>query len=93
MLGKWDDWYRDVDAVRHCGGIQTYKLAADFLKDMSTVEDWGCGAGGFRKFYKGKYKGIDGSANKYVDKVADLRTYRSSVDGILVRHVLEHNYN
>ena len=33
----------------------------------------------------------DGSANPFVDKVADLSRYRSSVDGIMMRHVLEHN--
>lgn len=95
MLGKWDKWYKNVDtmgAFRY-GDTITYRLAADFMADIDEVEDWGCGTGGFKRFYKGKYTGIDGSANPFVDKIADLREYRSSVDGIVMRHVLEHNYD
>jgi hypothetical protein len=95
MLGKWDGWYKNVNRIGsfRYGNTVTYQLAADFLADMTEVEDWGCGTGGFRRLYSGKYTGIDGSANPFVDKVADLRTYRSSVDGIVMRHVLEHNYD
>ena len=93
MLGKWDKWYKDTKAVVTFGDTRTYKLAADFLADMKEVEDWGCGAGGFKQFYKGKYIGIDGTKTPFVDKVADLRRYKSSVDGIIMRHVLEHNYD
>lgn len=95
MLYKWDEWYKDVKNRGSFlyGSDVTYKLAADFLADAYEVEDWGCGAGGFRRFYKGHYRGIDGSANPFVDKVADLRGYRSSVDSIVMRHVLEHNYD
>ena len=94
MLGKWDDWYKDVKEMGSFkyGNTVTYELAADFLADMAEVEDWGCGTSGFKRFYKGKYTGIDGSANPFVDKVVDLRDYHSSVDGIMMRHVLEHNY-
>ena len=95
MLGKWDGWYKNIDtmgAFRY-GDTVTYQLAADFMADIAEVEDWGSGAGGFKRFYKGKYVGVDGSANKFVDKIADLRTYRSSVDGIVMRHILEHNYD
>ncbi len=95
MLGKWDKWYKKITtmgAFRY-GDTVTYKLAADFLKDMKEVEDWGCGTGGFKRFYNGKYTGLDGSANPFVDKVVDLLHYRSNVDGIVMRHVLEHNYD
>lgn len=95
MLGKWDGRYKDVKNTEPImyGSDETYKLAAKFLSDIDEVEDWGCGAGGFRKFYKGKYIGINGSANPFVDKVADLRAYRSNAGGIVMRHVLEHNYD
>ncbi len=95
MLGKWDNWYKGVDSIGsfRYGNTVTYQLAADFLADMDVVEDWGCGTGGFKKLYKGKYIGLDGSANPFVDKVVDLRKYRSNVDGIMMRHVLEHNYD
>lgn len=93
MLGKWDGWYKDVKEMSsfRYGDTVTYKLAADFLADMDEVEDWGCGTGGFKRFFKGKYVGVDGSKTPFVDKVADLREYRTSVDGIMMRHVLEHN--
>ncbi len=95
MLGKWDGWYKGVKSASsfRYGNTPTYQMAADFLADVPEVEDWGCGTGGFRRLYKGKYVGLDGSANPFVDKVVDLRHYRSSVDGIVMRHVLEHNYD
>lgn len=95
MLGKWDKWYKNIKTMGsfRYGDTITYKLAADFLADISEVEDWGCGTGGFKRFYKGKYTGIDGSANPFVDKIADLREYRSKIDGIVMRHVLEHNHD
>lgn len=95
MLGKWDGWYKNVKSQGsfRYGNTVTYHLAADFLADMLEVEDWGCGTGGFKRLYNGKYTGIDGSANPFVDKVVDLRKYRSNVDGIVMRHVLEHNYD
>jgi len=95
MLGKWDKWYKKVDTIGsfRYGETVTYQLAADFMADIAELEDWGCGTGGFKRFYKGKYTGVDGSANKFVDKIADLRTYRSKADGIVMRHILEHNYD
>lgn len=95
MLGKWDGWYKNIKSQGsfRYGNTVTYQLAADFLADVAEVEDWGCGTGGFKRLYNGKYIGVDGSANPFVDKVADLCTYRSSVDGIVMRHVLEHNYD
>jgi hypothetical protein len=95
MIGKWDKWYAGVTtrgSFRY-GNTDTYKLGATFLKGLYTVEDWGCGLGGFREVYKGRCIGIDGSANPFVDRVVDLRTYRSLVEGIYMRHVLEHNYD
>lgn len=94
MLGKWDKWYEGVKSQGSFkyGNTVTYQLGADFLSDMPEVEDWGCGTGGFKRLYHGKYTGLDGSANPFVDKVVDLTNYRSVVDGIYMRHVLEHNY-
>ena len=94
-LGKWDDWYRDFHA--HApdpflyGDTVTYRMAAAFLVDVATVEDWGCGAGGFRRFCKSVYVGIDGSQTPFADRIVDLCQYQSRVEGILIRHVLEHN--
>lgn len=94
MLGKWDWWYKDIKHMTsfRYGNTITYQLAEDFLKGMD-VEDWGCGTGGFKRLHKGGYLGIDGSKTPFVDKIANLRNYKSSVDGIMMRHVLEHNYD
>src|SRR5262249_21544228 len=70
----------------------TYRLGAKFLEDCAVVEDWGVGAGGFKR-YRPDAIGIDGSKTPFADKIVDLVSYRSNVDGIFIRHVLEHNYD
>jgi glycosyltransferase involved in cell wall biosynthesis len=95
-VGKWDEWYKDLrpesmGSFRY-GDTVTYRIASAFLADVGEVEDWGCGAGGFKRFYRGRYIGIDGSRTPFADRVVDLCTYASHVEGIVMRHVLEHNY-
>lgn len=94
MLGKWDWWYKNVKKMTsfRYGNTVTYQLAEDFLKNLS-VEDWGSGTGAFKRIHRGGYLGVDGSKTPFVDIIADLRNYKSSVDGIMIRHVLEHNYD
>lgn len=96
-VGKWDSWYGGIDpknpgAFRY-GETVTYLMAAAFMMDVGEVEDWGCGAGGFKRFYRGKYIGVDGSKTPVADKTVDLCTYSTRVAGIVIRHVLEHNYD
>lgn len=76
------------------GTVQSYALAAAYLDGhCDTVADWGCGAAGARPYFKkSKYIGVDGSPG-YADVVADLRAYHGKTAGILLRHVLEHNYD
>jgi len=90
-LGKWKRNYDGLEEIKTYADETTYRLAAEFLADIETVEDWGCGSGGFRLFCKTEYVGVDGTENPFVDKVVDLATYTTTVDGILLRHVLEHN--
>ena len=72
----------------------TYLMAAAFLADVDEVEDWGCGGGGFRRFcLSRRYIGLDGSRTPFADKIVDLCTYSSNVPGIMMRHLLEHNYD
>lgn len=94
MLGKWDFWYRDVKRMSsfRYGNTVSYSLAEEFLKNLE-VEDWGCGTGAFKRIHQGPYIGVDGSKTPFVDKIADLRFYKSRVDGIMMRHILEHNYD
>lgn len=95
MLDKWAKWYKglkeeDMGSFRY-GNTETYQLAEDFLKGLA-VEDWGCGAGGFKKVHQGQYFGVDGTKTPFVDKLVDLAHYRSPSEAIMMRHVLEHNY-
>lgn len=94
-INKWNIWYKDLKNIEPYGDTESYKIGSDFLFDCEQVEDWGCGKGWFRLFLdrNSKYIGLDGTFNKFVDKHVDLETYTSNVDGIFMRHVLEHNYN
>jgi hypothetical protein len=91
--GKWDSVYRNSPEPQPFGDPLTYEKAARFLGNLATVEDWGCGWAWFRRYLNDfiRYTGIDGSASPFADRVADLTQYTSEVEGILVRHVLEHN--
>ena len=91
--GQWDNFYRVQPNGRPYGDTLTYEKAAQFLGDLATVEDWGCGWVWFRNYLKdpARYRGIDGSPSPNADQVVDLIRYTSRVEGILLRHVLEHN--
>lgn len=91
-LGKWDAWYRAADGKAPYGDTESYRIGADFLEDCVTVEDWGCGRGWFTNFRPRNCVGLDGSRSPFADRIVDLETYTSDVDGIFMRHVLEHNY-
>lgn len=96
-MDKWNEWYKDVsvESAFRYGDTLTYEKGFEFLKTCGTVEDWGCGTGGFKRFFKNSdvnYVGLDGSDTPFSDRKVDLVTYTSQVDGIFMRHVLEHNY-
>jgi len=91
IIGQWD--YQNVEPFCY-GDDTTYQKGIAFLDGHGTIEDWGCGFAHAKKFVqKSRYIGIDGSRSEFSDKVADLREYTSKVDCILMRHVLEHNYD
>jgi hypothetical protein len=92
-LGKWEPAFQNAREPYPFGDTLTYQKAAVVLKDLSQVEDWGCGLAWFKRYLPStiRYKGIDGSHSEFVDEVADLTAYSSQVEGILLRHVLEHN--
>jgi len=100
MADKWNSWYKnvsnnDIGSFRY-GDTETYELGYKFLNPCTTIEDWGCGTGGFKRFFTNndasKYIGVDGSITPFANIKADLLKYTSNVDGIFMRHVLEHNY-
>lgn len=92
-VGRWNAVYADVSVSSPYGDDTTYQIAASFLRECHTIEDWGCGQGWFRGFLAPDcgYVGVDGSHSPFVDRIADLETYRSTCEGLLLRHVLEHN--
>lgn len=90
--GRWDHWYAGLEEPAPFGDTVTYQMCADWLADCRTVEDWGCGKGWAKGLFRAdQYVGVDGSRTPYADIVTDLADYRSDVDGIMVRHVLEHD--
>jgi len=94
VLGKWEGFYRERDYQFPYGETTSYQKAMGFLDGCDPVEDWGCGTAFAKTLMKrGLYVGIDGSRSRFCDKVVDLRDYRSEADGILMRHVLEHNHD
>jgi hypothetical protein len=99
MADKWNEWYKNVTSNDMgsfvYGNTVTYEKGYTFLQTCDKIEDWGCGTGGFKVFFTNnlnKYIGVDGSKTPFSDIKADLTTYNSNVEGIFMRHVLEHNY-
>ena len=93
MLGRWTPWYGGGQRRAVCyGPSDSYRVAEEWLAGLD-VEDWGCGYAQFREFHHGLYRGVDGTAG-WAEHVADLTTYRCSppAEGLLIRHVLEHNH-
>ena len=91
-VGRWDRAYQGQVLRIPCGEILTYERAAEWLNGLA-VEDWGCGLGWFSTHHAGDCIGIDGSKTAFGVKQVDLCGYRSETDGLLLRHVLEHNVN
>lgn len=95
-VGKWDNWYKELGETPSAykySETETYKIAADFLRGLDAVEDWGVGAGGFLNHLPTAI-GVDGSDTPFAQKkFIDLCNYTTLANGIHLRHVLEHNYN
>jgi glycosyltransferase involved in cell wall biosynthesis/SAM-dependent methyltransferase len=89
MLGRW----RYANAAPFpCGDDVTYRKGMAHLDGHGAIEDWGAGTGYARRFVtRSDYRAVDGSPSLDVDCVTDLRHYRSEVDCVFMRHVLEHN--
>jgi hypothetical protein len=92
-VGKWAAWYEGLEAPWPYGDTTSYELGATWLAGCALTEDWGCGAGWLRTLIPpDRYRGLDGTASPFCDRVVDLAAYRSTVPGVFMRHVLEHNY-
>jgi len=98
-MDKWNSCYKNLETKEEYnfyGEVITYKLGYAFLRDCEKIEDWGCGAGGFKRFFEAvdlhKYVGIDGSITPFSNIKADLVEYTSETEGLFMRHIIEHNY-
>lgn len=94
--GLWDAEYTRVETRRLVYGESlSSRLAARLLAlpEIGSVEDWGCGWGGLSEHLAPwqRYCGVDGSASPFADRFADLVSYKSDADAVVLRHVLEHN--
>ncbi len=91
LYGPWE--YKNHRNKFPYDDTASYRIAGEFLSgDGATVEDWGGGVGWAEKYiHDAKYVLVDGTWSKWCDKQVDLRTYRTEVDRIMMRHVLEHN--
>ena len=94
-VGLWDSKYAGNPERQMYADPLSAELAGEWLRrdDIVTVEDWGCGFGGFSAYLGDwqSYVGVDGSASPHADVRADLISYTSQADAIHLRHVLEHN--
>lgn len=77
------------------GTLETYSRAAAWFKDCAEVSDWGGGSGFFRQFLPDavRYRLVDGTLQADAQTIANLETFAEPAEGILIRHVLEHNVN
>lgn len=84
-----------VPALQHdsYGAPDTYRLAAAWLKDCASVDDWGGGTGYFGPWLPSScaYRVVDGTLQVVEQRLADLARFDEPSDGILLRHVLDVN--
>lgn len=76
------------------GTAETYRLAAEWLKDCPDVADWGASRGAFQAYLPPtvRYTPVDGTMQCAVNDwqvLADLSRYDAPASGILLRHVLD----
>lgn len=91
-VGKWDNHYIGMrDPLLY--GLSSYETIATAVASCATVADWGCGGGALRAYLQPgqHYIGIDGSRSPFAQVRADLVRFRLHTEGVVLRHVLEHN--
>lgn len=88
----WD--YSKITSPTPYLGDESYQKAIAFLDGPGDLEDWGCGTCYAKKFVRiANYCGIDSSQSRFNDVTEDLTKRAFHPNYILLRHVLEHNYN
>jgi hypothetical protein len=93
MTGAWDDHHGALTEPKVYGTGVTYGLAARWMRECPVVEDWGCGGGGLSAYIEPeRYVGVDSSASPWATHHEELAERKTRASGIVMRHVLEHNY-
>jgi len=92
-MGKWQELHGAATEPRNFGEDLTYAIAMGYLRGCAEVHDWGCGTAYAQRYITPRqhYLGIDGTPTPWTAVVADLTEWCTPADGILVRHILEHN--
>lgn len=91
-LGKWDGWRYSLPI--QLGHSESYVKAIEWLDGYGHIADWGGGTGYAKQFVKrSTYTVIDGSKSLASNLTVDLAKFDGESECILLRHVLEHNYN
>jgi len=98
-LGLWNNFWHNRDPLKeaHTDANITMQHSISILKheNINDLEDWGCGNSVFKEYCKQlqsvKYIGVDGSNTGHQNIIADLTDYKSLVDCVYIRHVLENN--
>ena len=89
-MNEWDRHHAQLTEPLPYGDPTTYERAAEWMAPCELVEDWGCGGGALAPYIGAeRYRGVDASSSPFAAIHADLADYRSDVDGIVIRHVLE----
>lgn len=70
----------------------SYVAGMKWLARCSMVEDWGCALAYAKNYCTTAYRGVDGTSGA-AEIIADLSSYKSDVEGIFMRHILEHNHD
>ena len=90
--GSRSDGHGGRSRPARVGCDTTFKRGSAYLDGVGRVEDWGCGSAYFRRLVpRDSYWGVDRDPALSPDRVADLAEYTSATDGLLLRHVLEHD--
>ena len=93
-LGVWNTFWRGRGPQEECPMMRKTIGFINGRPEIHEIEDWGCGVTALRKYIdpRIRYIGLDGSDTGYQTRLVDLTTYKSNVDAIFMRHVLEHNW-
>jgi len=91
-MHEWDGWANQKPIA--LGNPETYAKAIAWLDGHGDILDFGGGTGYAERFVtRSRYFVIDGSLSVHVTTPVDLAHVDVQTECVLMRHVLEHNFN